>query len=191
MLPSTVAVTERSWIWRCWATAATPAVRQLASADSTYSTGVAPRSSEAKHSGWSASNVNVRAMLVLLAEAGEPVDGRAAVRAVHPLAGRPPRELGGLRRVAERLAGAEQCLGVDAVVDGGVGDGHGVFLSCALLVWLLLVMVVQGRAESGRRAERDDELAGHAVAGAVGEVGDRGEVLGVGAGRRVSSSKRE
>ena len=30
MPPSSVAFTERSWISRCWATAATPAVRQLA-----------------------------------------------------------------------------------------------------------------------------------------------------------------
>ena len=36
---------------RFWATAATPAVRQLARPTSTYSTGVAPLSSEAKISG--------------------------------------------------------------------------------------------------------------------------------------------
>ena len=58
-MPSTVAVTVLSWISRYWATAATPAVRQLASATSTYSAGVAPWSSEAKHSGWSASKLNV------------------------------------------------------------------------------------------------------------------------------------
>ncbi len=42
---------------RFWATAATPAVRQLASPTSTYSIGVIPLSSDAKISGWSASNV--------------------------------------------------------------------------------------------------------------------------------------
>ena len=57
---------------RCWATAATPAVRQLPSAASTISTGAAPRSSEAKHSGWSASKVYV-CVAVLLAEAAEAV----------------------------------------------------------------------------------------------------------------------
>ena len=51
MSPSSVAETERSWISRFWATAATPAVRQLARPTSTYSTGVAPLSSEAKISG--------------------------------------------------------------------------------------------------------------------------------------------
>src|SRR5882762_7833996 len=39
-------------------TAAIPAVRQLAKPTRTYSTGVAPSSSEAKISGWSASKVN-------------------------------------------------------------------------------------------------------------------------------------
>ena len=53
--PSTVAETRRSWISRFWATAATPAVRQPARPTSTYSTGVAPLSSEAKISGWSTS----------------------------------------------------------------------------------------------------------------------------------------
>src|SRR6476620_4429197 len=43
---------------RFCATAATPAVRQLASPTSTSSTGVAPRSSDANTSGWSASNEN-------------------------------------------------------------------------------------------------------------------------------------
>src|SRR5690606_13429859 len=56
--PSSVAVTECSWMLRICATAATPAVRQPASPDSTSSTGVAPLSSDAKTSGWSMSNVN-------------------------------------------------------------------------------------------------------------------------------------
>ena len=43
---------------RICATAATPAVRQLARPASTISTGVAAWSSEAKTSGWSASKVN-------------------------------------------------------------------------------------------------------------------------------------
>ena len=51
MPPSSVADTERSWMLRFCATAATPAVRQLASPTSTISTGVAPLSSDAKTSG--------------------------------------------------------------------------------------------------------------------------------------------
>src|SRR5215471_9025227 len=54
--PSMVAVTDRSWMFRYWATAATPAVRHPTRPTSTYSTGVAPLSSDAKHSGWSTSN---------------------------------------------------------------------------------------------------------------------------------------
>ena len=59
MPPSIVAVTDLSWMSRYWATAATPAVRQLAKPTRTYSTGVAPMSAEAKTSGWSASKVKV------------------------------------------------------------------------------------------------------------------------------------
>ena len=47
---------------------------------------------------------------LLRAEAEEALDRRLAVGAVDPLAGRPPRKLGGLRRLGERLAGAEQYL---------------------------------------------------------------------------------
>jgi hypothetical protein len=47
----TVAVTERSWMPRIWATAATPAVRQPASPTRTSSVGVGPWSWAAKHSG--------------------------------------------------------------------------------------------------------------------------------------------
>src|SRR3954469_3676187 len=55
--PSIVADTRRSWICRFCATAAMPAVRQPPRATSTYSTGVAPLSSDAKISGWSMSKV--------------------------------------------------------------------------------------------------------------------------------------
>src|SRR6266851_974699 len=58
MVPSSFASTDLSWMPRFCATAATPAVKQLARPTSTYSTGVAPRSSDAKTSGWSASNEN-------------------------------------------------------------------------------------------------------------------------------------
>src|SRR5580692_4122378 len=54
--PSIVAVTDRSWMPRNWATEATPAARQPTRPTSTNSTGVAPLSSESKHSGWSTSN---------------------------------------------------------------------------------------------------------------------------------------
>ena len=57
MSPSRVAFTDRSWMPRFWATAATPAVRQLASPTSTSSTGVAALSSAPNTRGWSASKV--------------------------------------------------------------------------------------------------------------------------------------
>src|SRR5215203_1502642 len=56
ILPSSCDSTERSCTPRFCATAATPAVRQLASPTRTYSIGVMPLSSDAKISGWSASN---------------------------------------------------------------------------------------------------------------------------------------
>ena len=54
--PSTVEVTERSWMPRFSATEATPAVRQLARPTMRYSIGVMPLSVAAKIYGWSASN---------------------------------------------------------------------------------------------------------------------------------------
>src|SRR5215216_3865257 len=59
MSASSVALTEWSWMPRLWATAATPAVRQLARPERTTSTGVGALSSDAKTCGWSASTVNV------------------------------------------------------------------------------------------------------------------------------------
>ena len=56
-------------------------------------------------------------MLLLLAEPEEALDVRLAVRAVLPLAGRPPRELRRLRRALQRLARIQQRLDVDSVVD--------------------------------------------------------------------------
>ena len=44
IVPSSFDSTDRSWTPRFCATAATPAVRQLASPTRTYSTGVAPKS---------------------------------------------------------------------------------------------------------------------------------------------------
>jgi hypothetical protein len=58
MFPFKVAVTERSCTPRFDATVATPAVRHEANAASTISVGVAPLSSDAKISGWSASMAN-------------------------------------------------------------------------------------------------------------------------------------
>ena len=58
ILAGKVAVTERSWICQFWATAATPAVRQLARLTSSSSTGVGPWSSEENTSGWSPSKTN-------------------------------------------------------------------------------------------------------------------------------------
>jgi hypothetical protein len=63
-----------------------------------------------------------RGLAVLLrAEAVEALDRRMTVRAVLPLAGGAPLELGGRRRLGERVAGVEQGLNVDAVVGGAVG----------------------------------------------------------------------
>ncbi len=63
---------------------------------------------------------------VLIAEAREVGDGRAAVRAVHPLAASTPLELRRLGRIGQRLPGAPECLDVDTVVDGGgFGLSHG------------------------------------------------------------------
>src|SRR5262249_38764032 len=51
-------------------------------------------------------------------------DGGAAVGAVEPGTARPPGELGGLRRGAERLSRRHQRAGVDAVVDRLGHGGH-------------------------------------------------------------------
>jgi len=56
-------------------------------------------------------------VLLLRAEPVEALDLRDAVRAVLPLAGRPPRELGGLWRAFQDFPRREQCIDVDAVVD--------------------------------------------------------------------------
>ena len=68
MLPSSVAFTDRSWISRFWATAATPAVRQLARPARTSSTGVAALSSAPEHQRVIGLEGEGRAMLVLLPE---------------------------------------------------------------------------------------------------------------------------
>ncbi|MEJ2371199.1 MAG: hypothetical protein P8Y07_10180 [Gemmatimonadales bacterium] len=65
-------------------------------------------------------------VLLLLAESEESLDRGAAVRAVHPLAGRPPRELGRFRHVGQSLAGLEQRGDVYAVVDGTGHNSHDV-----------------------------------------------------------------
>ena len=82
-----------------------------ASATSTISTGVAPWSSEAKHSGWSASNVNGTRGCAP-GRGRRSRHGRLAVGAVAPTACRAPGELGGLgcRRSALRgRRGARRC----------------------------------------------------------------------------------
>jgi hypothetical protein len=54
---------------------------------------------------------------LLGAEAEEVADHGAAVRSGHPFAACAPLELGGLGRLLERLAGTQQRIDVDAVVD--------------------------------------------------------------------------
>ena len=66
-------------------------------------------------------------VLLLVAEAVERLDIRAAVRAVDPGHRGTPLELRDLWGVAQSLAHAEQRFYVDAVVDWGFGGGH-VFL---------------------------------------------------------------
>ncbi len=125
-----------------------PAVRQLARPTRTNSTGVAPLSSDAKTPGCHEDQLDRRGTLVLgredlrvvgieveralvvlfLAQAEEALDGRAAVGAVHPFAGRSPLELRGVGRRGQRLAGIKQCLDIDAVVDGVLGFTHGMLL---------------------------------------------------------------
>src|SRR5580700_1167347 len=70
------------------------------------------------------------AVLLLGAQAGEPVHGGVAVGALSPGAGGPPGELGRFRRGRERFACPEQGLDVHAVFDGVVGDGHRYLLGC-------------------------------------------------------------
>src|SRR5713101_2400813 len=64
------------------------------------------------------------AVVLLVAEAEEALDDRPAVRAVLPFTGRPPLEFCGRRVLSECLAGAEQGVDIDTVVDWGVGSGH-------------------------------------------------------------------
>ena len=124
MSPSIVAFTELSWMPRFCATAATPAVRQLARPTSTYSTGVGPLSSDAKISGWSASKDQERAVALLAAEAEEVVDCALAVGASDPLVAGAPGELRPLRGVHQRRAGIEQRLHVYSVVGGDFAGRH-------------------------------------------------------------------
>src|SRR5438045_5687487 len=55
-------------------------------------------------------------VLLFLAEPEEPEHVRSAVRAVLPLARRPPREFRRFGRALERFTRIEQCLDVHAVV---------------------------------------------------------------------------
>ena len=120
MSPSMVAFTDFNWMFRFWATAAMPAVRQLASPTSTYSTGVAPLSSEAKTLRMIGIELEGGLAALLLAQTVEAFDGRMAVRAILPFAGRAPLELRGLRSLGESVARVEQSLDVDAIVGGRV-----------------------------------------------------------------------
>ena len=144
-----------------------PAVRQLARPASTISTGVAPLSSEAKIFGMVGVEGELALVLLLGAEAVEAFDGGAAVRAVHPLARRAPLELGGLGCLGQRFARAEQCLDVDAVVDGLVGlrGRHGFVLgkvqgakSLARGERLMLMPVGLNRLVQARLPERAEQL---------------------------------
>ena len=77
---------------------------------------------------------------LLSAEPAEPLHGRVAVRAVAPGRAGPPLELGELGLGAQRVAGVEECLQVDSVVDGRLGDGHRCLLES---VWWWPVWLAQ------------------------------------------------
>ena len=124
MSPSIVALTELSWIPRFCATAATPAVRQLARPTSTNSTGVGPLSSEAKTSGWSASKDHEERWLCSPPRPKKLLIASLAVGAPEPLVAGTPGELRSLRGVHERRAGVEERLDIDSVVSGGFAGRH-------------------------------------------------------------------
>ena len=124
MIASIVAFTERSWIWRCWATAATPAVRQLPRATSTYSAGVDPIVLGGELQRVVGVVAERRPVLLLLVETVERVHLGLAVRPAHPAARRAPLELRDVRGVRQRVADPEQGFDVDAIVDRGVSRGH-------------------------------------------------------------------
>src|SRR6185436_4906424 len=102
ILPSRLDSTERSWMPRFCATAAMPAVRQLARPTSTYSIGV---------------ERELGLVFLILAEPEKVLQLRLAVRAVLPFAGGAPFELGGFRCALQCLPRGQQCIHVHAVVD--------------------------------------------------------------------------
>src|SRR5262249_22138346 len=65
-----------------------------------------------------------RVVLLLVAEAVERLNIRAAVRAVDPRHRRTPLELRDLRGIRQSVPHTQQRFDVDAVVDGGLGCGH-------------------------------------------------------------------
>ena len=117
MSPSIVAFTEFSWMPRFWATAAMPAVRQLAEPDQHELHRRRPVILGREDLGMVRVERVRRAVALLGAETEEALDGALAVRAVLPLGAGPPRELRALGRLGERVARIEQCLDIDAVVD--------------------------------------------------------------------------
>ena len=117
--PSTVDSTERSWMPRFSATDATPARQAARQADEEVldrRDAVVLRREDLGVVGFERPLLLVA---LLLAEAEEALDLDRAVHAVLPLGGRPPGELGGLRRTLQHFARIEQCLHVDSVVDCG------------------------------------------------------------------------
>ena len=117
MPPSSVAVTERSWMPRVCATAPTPAVRQPARPDEHQLDRRRALVLRGEDLGMVGVEREFRLVAMLLApRPKKPFDGGTAVRAVHPFAARAPLESRGLRGLGQRLAGAEQRRDVDAVV---------------------------------------------------------------------------
>jgi hypothetical protein len=110
-----VAVTDFNWMFRFCATAAMPAVRQLADQHEF------DRRRAFVLGGKDFRMIRIELegglAMLLLAEAVKAFDARVTMCAVLPFARRAPLELGGRRSLSESIARVEQSLNVDAVVD--------------------------------------------------------------------------
>src|SRR3954449_2619495 len=167
MPPSTVAETERSWMLRCWATAAMPAVRQAPRPTSTYSTGVGPLSSAAKISGWSASRTD---RTLWLRSSPRPKKPSTVERLWTPFTQ--------LQVVRQRNRAAS---GAAASASRAPRSAPTLTpLSAAALVASIdFLLCCSVDAMTGRPGDGDDELARQPVAVADPVGGDGFEVLGV------------
>jgi hypothetical protein len=127
MPPSSVALTERSWIERFCATRGDAGCEAGRQADEHVLDRRRTLVLDAKHFGMIGVVAEFRLVRLLGAEPKKLCTVEWLWRAVDPGARGAPLELCGLRCIRERLAGAEQRLHVDAVIDLGCshfGCGH-------------------------------------------------------------------